>query len=482
MTQPAIRYEDVFASHVAEETFDVPRIEGELPTALDGTLLRNGPGHLTIGDDALHYFDGLGMVASLTLREGAARFANRHVRSKLYEAEMRAGRQLARRFFTNRPGGGVLDVTFGDTAQHDVIAFGDELVATGDSKHHRLRRDTLETLGEDRWGGLVGERDLMGPMPRVDAATGTLLGFVVKLGMLRRDEIVFVELDRARRVIRTASTRLARSFAVVHDLAFTDRWFVTSEMPGSVSPWAVARGKVPAFYATRWDGGPALITMVARDGSGEVVRVEGPKDVALVLHIANAFDDGDRVVLDVCAYDRVFDVAFLYPPGMRERVRPDATGSPNPTLQRWVVDVAKRSIVDVAVFPDARGDLPVVPAARRGRACRYVYLTTPDEPDGEIPDPNALVYLRRLTKADCETGRVATWTAPRGQLVSQPGFAPRPGATDEDDGWLLSWVLDLVAGETHVAVLDARRIADGPVARVHLGTRLPMPSHASFAG
>lgn len=57
---------------------------------------------------------------------------------------------------------------------------------------------------------------------------------------------------------------------------------------------------------------------------------------------------------------------------------------------------------------------------------------------------------------------------------------PRPGATAEDDGWVLTLVYDAVATRTSLAILDAQRIEEGPVAWVHLPHHVPLG--ASVAG
>ena len=51
----------------------------------------------------------------------------------------------------------------------------------------------------------------------------------------------------------------------------------------------------------------------------------------------------------------------------------------------------------------------------------------------------------------------------------------------EDDGWLLVQVYRPRAHVTEVAVLDARRVAAGPVCVVRLPFHLPLPFHCTFA-
>lgn len=53
-------------------------------------------------------------------------------------------------------------------------------------------------------------------------------------------------------------------------------------------------------------------------------------------------------------------------------------------------------------------------------------------------------------------------------------FVPRPGGTEEDDGWLLTVMFDSGSGACHLAILDAQHLEAGPVAL--LCFRRPVPS------
>ena len=46
-------------------------------------------------------------------------------------------------------------------------------------------------------------------------------------------------------------------------------------------------------------------------------------------------------------------------------------------------------------------------------------------------------------------------------------FVGRPGGTDEDDGWLITFVHDLPKGTAEFVVLDAQDFDRGYVAQVH---------------
>jgi all-trans-8'-apo-beta-carotenal 15,15'-oxygenase len=65
-------------------------------------------------------------------------------------------------------------------------------------------------------------------------------------------------------------------------------------------------------------------------------------------------------------------------------------------------------------------------------------------------------------------------------VVQEPIFVARPGGSEEDDGWLLVMVFDGEAVSSELAVFDARRVSQGPVATVRLGHHVPLGLHGSF--
>ena len=60
-------------------------------------------------------------------------------------------------------------------------------------------------------------------------------------------------------------------------------------------------------------------------------------------------------------------------------------------------------------------------------------------------------------------------------------MAPRPGATGEDDGYLVTLTTDMNADRSECLVFDAARLTDGPIARVRLPERISSGTHSTWA-
>ncbi|MGZ5935145.1 MAG: carotenoid oxygenase family protein, partial [Rhizomicrobium sp.] len=84
-------------------------------------------------------------------------------------------------------------------------------------------------------------------------------------------------------------------------------------------------------------------------------------------------------------------------------------------------------------------------------------------------------------KHDLKTGESWSYELEPGRYGSEAPFAPRLNSTEEDDGYLVSFVTDENNGTSECVLLDAKRIQDGPVCRIALPHKLCSGTHAVWA-
>ncbi|MCD6638803.1 MAG: carotenoid oxygenase family protein, partial [Nocardioides sp.] len=64
---------------------------------------------------------------------------------------------------------------------------------------------------------------------------------------------------------------------------------------------------------------------------------------------------------------------------------------------------------------------------------------------------------------------------------SEAAVAPRVGGTGaEDDGYLVTFTMDMNDDASYAVVFDAARLADGPVCRLRLPERISSGTHATW--
>ena len=436
------------------------RIEGRLPAGLEGTLYRIGPNPQFTPLGPYNPLQGDGMVHAFKVQPGRVSYRNRWVRTAQWRHERHAGRAL---FATADPrlnDPSVAGVVSQGAANTPIVSHGGRLLALEEG-HPAMEMDgdTLETLGPHDFNGQAP-----GPMtahPKVDAETGEML-FFANFPNKRFDGELAVNVVDARGTIVSANRIRGPYPALVHDFAITRRHIVFVVCPLTLSLDRLrAGGPAIAWEADRH----AFVGVVSRQVAvGEVRWL--PVPACMVWHVVNAFDDGDRIVLDVCQQE-----AAAFPAADGRSVD---EGMLRQFLTRWIIDLEGEPHVRRRRLTEVVCEYPRIDERRTGQAYRYGFVAAEGGPGAGDP------LHRALGRFDHDTGEMALWRAAPGQAVSEPVFVAARGSQKEGDGYLLATVFDEACNASHLAVLDAQRIEEGPIARAFLDHRVPAGFHGTF--
>ena len=430
---------------VSEEVtaFDL-HVVGELPAELNGRYLRNGPNPIGGVDPATHHwFVGDGMVHGIRLREGRAEwYRNRYVGSRAVNAT-KGLPDIAGRNWNNSPTGPNTNVgSFAGTTWAMVEAGACPVELSYE----------LETVGHnDFFGTLPGA---FTAHPKIDPATGEMHAIVYAWAEWM-DHVQYVRVGKDGRVNRTVDIPLP-GMSMVHDMSITNRYVVVYDQPVLVDIDLAFTGRFPFRWNAEYGN---RVGLMPREGTAaDIVWVDVP--VGYVFHPMNAYDTPDgKVVLDVCFYDLMMRDDLLGPFG-------DAVSR----LMRWEIDPMTKRVsvttIDSSVneFPRHRGSLTGLPY-------RYGYCAQIDTGSMHWP----------TIKHDLVTGERKVFDHGVSRAAGEPVFVARPGSTDEDDGWLVTFVHDGSNDSTEFVVLDAQDFDRGYVAQVKLPARVPFGFHGNWA-
>jgi all-trans-8'-apo-beta-carotenal 15,15'-oxygenase len=471
-----------------KEEFDywIDDVEGEIPHELHGTLFRNGPGLLDVGGVPLkHPFDGDGMICAIAFDQGRAHFRNRFVRTEGYLAEQAAGKILYRGVFgTQKPGGtlaNAFDLRLKNVANTQVIYWGGKLLALWEAAQpYRLDPATLETLGKENLEGVLQEGSPFAAHPLVDPAQDhggpRLVNFAVKPGL--SSTISIYELNQAGEVVQQ-QVHSVPGFAFIHDFAITPHYYLFFQNPILFNPLPYLLGfRGPGECLNFRSHRPTRIWVIPREPSGKVQALE--TEACFVFHHANAFEQGDELVVDSICYEnfpavdhkldyREIDFATL-PPGQIWRFHLNLK-----------TEKAERQLLDPRCC-----EFPFVHPQCLGQPYRYVFLGAAAQAEGNAP-------LQAMLKLDLDSGAQDFWSAAPHGFIGEPIFVPRSEdkwgsvaqeqnhqAAQEDDGWILALVYDATHHRSDVVILDAAHLSKGPIARLHLKHHVPYGLHGSF--
>ncbi|HEX7038358.1 MAG TPA: carotenoid oxygenase family protein [Pseudomonadales bacterium] len=427
-----------FAPVTVEHTESELPVLGRIPPELCGRYLRNGPNPIGEADRATHHwFVGTGMIHGVRLDEGrACWYRNRWIRSREVNAAL------------GEPAGPA-EPAYGNNTH--VIGHAGRTWAVVEAGAPPVELGyELETVGVNPFFGTL-PGGVFTAHPKADPDTGELHAVVYQWPDLQ-DRVRYVRVDRDGRVSRTVDVPVP-GMVMVHDASLTGRYVVIYDLPVTVSFDLVARGmRFP--FAWNPDYVPRLGLLPRDGGAGDVIWCE--VEPCYVFHPMNAYDDEDgNVVLDVCRYERMFDREVQGPEG-------------EATLDRWTVNPRTRRVSAARI--EERGlEFPRVNPARSGRPYRFGYsvATTGDA-------------FPAIFKHDVQSGRAEAYELGAGRHGAEPYFVARPGAVDEDDGWLLTYVYDEGRDASELAIFDARELARGPVAQVLLPARVPYGFHGAW--
>ena len=464
-----------YESQPNEYDYWIEDIEGEIPADLKGTLFRNGPGLLEVNGQRIHHpFDGDGMISAITFNEGRAHFQNRFVRTEGYLKEQQAGKILYRGVFgTQKPGGwlaNAFDVQLKNIANTNIIYWGDKLLALWEAAEpHRLDPKTLETLGKDYLDGVLESGSAFAAHPRIDPSCEqnggepVLVNFAIKPGL--STTISIYEFDQAGKLLRSQA-RSVPGFAFIHDFAITANYCIFFQNPVSFNPIPFVLGVRGAGECVKFQANkPTRIVVIPRNSQEPVQILETQS--GFVFHHANAFEQDGKICIDSICYASFPEVE---PNSDFRQVDFDAIAPGQ--LWRFTLDLTEQS-VQRQLLEERCCEFPFVHPRHAGRPYRYLFMGAAHRESGNAP-------LQAILKLDVTTGKEQLWSAAPQGFISEPIFIPRPNASQEDDGWVLTLVYNAGYHRSDVVILDGRDLNQGPVARLHLKHHVPYGLHGSW--
>jgi len=441
--------------------FDLP-VEGELPLELFGAYVRNGPNQVLPPKNLYHWFDGDGMVHAVHFRDGKASYRSRFVRTAGLADEAAAGASI----WPGVMGPFDLDAPrhyLKDTANTDLVWHDGHLLALwylcGDP--YRLDPLTLEDRGVADFGGR--RTGTVSAHPKVDERTGELVWF--RLAEFEPPYMTYGVVSADGRGVHEVGIDLPGARAV-HDVTITERFSILHDFPFFHDP-ALLREKgyrVARFHRDL----PSRFGVLPRRGGADEVRWF-EFEPGYVLHMVNAWEEGDRIVMDGC---------FQPDPRIRRDPEEGVLASMlgylriRSHLRRWEMDLRTGETRETQL-DDLNVEFPLPDTAKYGVKTRWSYHQ-------HIPAGVYTVEFHALVKYDHGDGSCVRYDYPEGWHASESPFAARPGAHDEDDGWVVSFATEKASFRSECWVFRAQEIERGPVARVKLPARVPTGFHAKW--
>lgn len=438
-----------------EITAEDLEVIGSIPGDISGNFLRIGPNPYYIPDeDRYHIFDGDGMIHGVHISGGKATYRNRFIDSAglreeraqghwIYPGLNMYGEYLAK---GEMPG----SKNTGNTA---MVFHNNQLFALMEGgTPYRVSLPDLKTEGEHDFEGTVTHN--FTAHPKVDVQTGEMMTFGYSL---TPPFLTYSVVGTAGRATHQAEITIPRSI-MMHDCAITENYTIFPDLPLVFDFEKMMAGG--GMVAWDPDNG-CRIGIVPRTGDDSSIHWFEIEE-SFLFHVANAWEEGDEVVFQACRSDRG-GIVTEAGADVREQLG---------QLHEWRFNMSTGEVKSKALDRDYHCDFPRIHDDLAGRKNRYIYAArfrVQDMPvfDGEM-------------KYDNETGRIEVHSFGDDCESGEAVFAPRIGATAEDDGYVICFVYNRATGESECHVIDAQRFEAEPVARIRMPQRVPHGFHAAW--
>lgn len=462
---PAVSARKGFESLESETEITSLPVRGELPEWLTGSLLRTGPAKWDVdGRSMNHWFDGLAMLHRFSFGDGEVSYANRFLNTRAYRAVEETGEIGYSEFATDpcrslfQRVTAIFSPKLTDNANVNLVELGERFISMTETPIPVEFDDrTLDTVGV----AYKPPGMLTTAHPHLDRASKGMLNYAAKLGPRSSYRFFLLEPDAAKpKVLASAPVREP---GYMHSFGLTERWLVLAEFPYVVNPRDLALSGRPYIENYRWKPERGTRFHLFDRVTGERT---GPFEAEprFGFHHVNSHEEDGDVVVDICTFRDAEIVQDLY----LERLR---AGKPlsQPSLERFRISTGDGTVTTEALVDHAL-ELPRINYGRcNERPYRYVWGVS-DGPDSG--------WLEQIVKADVAERRTAVWEEP-GSYPGEPVFVAAPDAEAEDEGVLLSVVLNGERGNSFLLVLDARSLDE--LARAEVPHHIPFGFHGQYA-
>ena len=477
-----------FETQLEEVSVDDVAVDGKIPDWLQGTIVRNGPGQFELEgvcpDDCykyqdkrvcyVHWFDGLAMPHRFTIKDGRVSFANRYMITQTYTQDNKTGKVNSRMSATNpkltwwqkliSP----FYIKFMDnTNVHTLLSDGEYIALTERTKGFAFDPQTLATKQPFVYKNLKSTA-IQTAHPHYDPKTNISYNYMLDLGPFPTYNLYRVVGREATRIaqIRTSNP------SYMHSFGMTEHYFILAEYPVRLSIWAQFQflfTEIPIFGNFAWNPQvPTYFTVIDRETGAIVAKREA--EPFFCFHHVNAFERDGEVVVDVAAYADSTIIQGLYLQTMRSQ---DEFSTMTAEFRRYRIPI--RSDNDAVTWEHVLRDKGLI----LPRINYNDYNTKPYRwTYGVSHFKETRDFVNQIVKIDVEVGAVDKYWHVPGHYPSEPVFAPRPGATEEDDGVVLSTVYDSHIDKSYLIILDGKTFE--PLAKAYTPIRLPFAFHGRW--
>ncbi|MEE6499914.1 hypothetical protein FKM82_003635 [Ascaphus truei] len=497
-------------------------IKAEIPNWLQGTVLRNGPGKHSVGEMSYnHWFDGLALLHSFTIKNGEVYYRSKYLRSDTYNTNMEANRIVVSEFGTMAypdPCKNIFSKAFTylshvvpeftDNCLINIIKYGDDFYASSETNFIRkIDPQTLETLEKVDYTKHVTV-NLATSHPHYDSA-GNTFNMGTSIGDKGKTKYIIFKIPAAvpdtekkmspfkhSEVLCSIPAHKLLSPSYYHSFGMTENYIVFVEQPFKLDILKLAtayfRGINWASCISFHEDEKTWIHIIDRR-TKKPVPVRFYTDALVAYHHVNAYEEDGHIVFDIITYkdNSLYDMFYLANlkkdlsegtkmtsvPFCKRFVLPlhidkDAeVGANLVTLTLTTANALKEKDGDIFCHPEVLCEgveLPRINYDYNGKKYRYIYASYVES----RPIPTKIIKYDIVTKNMLCWSENMSWPA-------EPLFVPHPDAKEEDEGVIISSIVSTDPNKRpYLLILDAKTFTE--LGRASISREIHLDLHGIF--
>lgn len=435
---------------------------GTIPTWLSGSLLRNGAAQFELNTTSFNrWFDGFAMIHRFAFDRGTVTYTNKFIESDYYR-KANADGKLPRSFseekksLWSRVSGLFAERPKYDNVNVNVCMIGGKHAAITETPH----AVTFDPITLHTCGPIAYDDNLSGHVctahPQHDPDTGNMVNVLLEFGKTSAYHIFTIKPGSAKRELIGSVQTKEPSF--LHSFALTKNYVILTLAPFVVNPFDLMLSSKPYLKNFAWKPQLGTKLVVVDRATGKQIATYTTKPF-FSFHQINAHDSKQIITIDLVTYLDAEVINRTNLCTLRTSLSPTAL---NPVPERITINLKKNSVHKARITPLSL-ETPRIHPAYETKEYTWAYA------------PN--VHDTHLYKLNVKNGHHLSWHQPH-SFVGEPIFVPNPDGKAEDDGVVLSVVLDAERNKSYLLILDGKSFKE--LGRAWVPHHIPLGFHGQY--
>lgn len=437
--------------------------KGCIPEWLSGSLIAVGPSVFELNASTANYWlDAFAMAHAFAINDCKVSYTNKLINSFYYQDCCSKGKlrgsspekkstwaKLTAALSNNRP--------VYDNANMNLAIFNNELVALTETPlPQKLHATTLETKGTFAFNDPIDAQFASSHLI-FDSHNKEWIGLAIHFS--HTSDYIIYKMS-AHSNVRIPLAKLSVGYpAYMHSFAVSPSYIILTESPMTVSPYDLLLSDHSFIGTFKWQPKNGTNFIVLDKNTGKKIGTFKTEPF-FTLHHVNAFEKDGNVYVDLIAYKDPSIVTQGFNYGNLTNLK----GLPSAYLKRFTINIPQKTVQSTQLSNHPI-EMPQINPHNLMHEYQYLFAATGNGISQEI------------IKLDLKNHRHLLWQS-KGCYVTEAVFVPKPGSTTEDEGVLLSIVLDSYVKKSFLLILDAKTMKE--LSRTYVPHHIPFTVHSKF--